>query len=233
VTFPQIVLIIGTDASGKDHIAAIVEKMIREAGGEVEKRKRFLAGRRTLRQSSAAKSWFELCLERGFLFCFPYLGWMLPWFAALLLRRDLRKLRLPSGKLVIVGHNCLRGLAFYWGHRYASVENIRISAKLEEVLVKMGKLPGLHTLVLDVDDSLRQSRIKAREMCGQADFFDRYLAMHQEKSERIESMLVWLCKHYLNAQLIENNDLGEAELRRLIAAGFSGKVRPGRRSPGN
>jgi len=42
----------------------------------------------------------------------------------------------------------------------------------------------------------------------------------RERSERIESFLVWLGRRYLNAVVIENNDLDDAELTLRIQAAF-------------
>lgn len=217
---PDIILIVGTDASGKDHVANILEKIIREAGGEVERRKRYLCGEITRERSSVKKTEIELFLERCFLGLFPFLGFLLPFLLKILLQHDLSKFSRPDKKLVVVGHNCLRGMAFYWGHRFISPEQIRISGSLQKTLIQMQSIRGFHTLVLDIDDQIRKRRIERREALGEADNFDRYMADKSEQSERIESCLVWLSRKYLNGSLIENNDLTEEQLRTIILASF-------------
>lgn len=220
-TIPDIVLIIGTDAAGKDHIANIVAKMISEAGGSVEKRKRFLSGKVTREASSTNKSKVDLFLERSFLRLYPYLGKLLPLALDIVLKRDLNHFKYPGEKLVVVGHNCLRGLAFHWGHRHDGTGQIRMPSGLQATLKKMRSLKGLHVLVLDVDDEVRKKRIEQRAALGEADYFDLYMAENSERSERIESVLVWLTQEYLNGQLIENNDLAETDIRSLLQEGFS------------
>lgn len=221
-SIPDVVLIMGTDAAGKDHVANIVAKMITEAGGAVEKRKRFLTGKVTRKASSTDKHPFELYLERVFLLLHPSLGFLLPTALNLLLKYDLNSFSRPDKKLIIVGHNCLRGLAFHWGHACAGTDQIRVPPGLQATLARMRSLAGLHPLVLDVDDRIRKARIRTRLALGEADYFDRYMAENSARAERIEAVLVWLTLEYLNGQLIENNDLSEVELRKHIAAGFVG-----------
>jgi len=65
---------------------------------------------------------------------------------------------------------------------------------------------------------IRHHRIAHRAKHGNIDNFDRYMAQDTIRSERIESFLVWLAKNYLDAEIIENNDLNDAELAKLIEA---------------
>ncbi|WP_028586080.1 P-loop NTPase family protein [Desulfogranum mediterraneum] len=220
-TIPELILIVGTDAAGKDHLARIVEEMILEAGYPVEKRKRLLCGKLTREHSSSAKSWFELCLEKAFIRCFPSARRWLPWLLTLLLRRDIRRFSHPQKKVVIVGHNYLRGLALSWGHPAHSQWPRHISPLLEQTLAEMRALPGFHAIVLDVDDAIRKKRISRRLALGEADNFDCYMAEDRERSERIEEILVQLVKDHLGGQLIRNNDLTEKELRTLLSQGFA------------
>lgn len=222
---PDVVLIIGTDAAGKDHVANIVAEMISESGGVVEKRKRFLSGRVTREASSTNKSPVELILEKIFLRLYPYLGNLLPNVLNVLLKRDLDKFRQPDKKLIIVGHNCLRGLAFHWGHRSTGTERIRVPEGLQATLGRMRSLAGFYSLVLGVDDQVREARIRARYVHGEADYFDRYMVDDPERSRQIDGVLVWLTQKYLNGQFIENNDLSEADLRMRIREGFATSMR--------
>lgn len=212
-TLPDIIVIIGTDAAGKDHVANIVEQMILEEGGLVEKRKRYLTGKLTTKSSSSEKSALELFLENVFLWFFPRLGFILPPILTAILRRDIARLSPIDKKIIIVGHNCLRGLAFYWGHSDTDHTNIRPSRTLQKAFNSMNTIPGLHTLVLDVENDIRKKRIAAREKKNEADNFDRYMAANPARSEQIEDVLVWLTTTYLDGQLIINNDISETQIR--------------------
>lgn len=217
---PEVTVILGTDASGKDHVADILKRMILEAGGKVEKRKRYLNGKVTERSTSVGKSWIELGLELCFLRFFRIFGTILPWALNLRLGRDLDSFVNPEGKLIVIGHNCLRGFAFYWGHQTASNDGIRLSEAILGNLRRIRNVRNTHFLVLDVQDDIRKRRIAAREERGEADYFDRYMANNEKRSERIERCLVWLCRSYLDAQLITNNDLSEKQLRSELKEGF-------------
>lgn len=217
---PDIVLIVGTDASGKDHLANILTQMITEAGGTWERRKRLLTGKPTQECHNAPKSRLELLLEKLFLLLLPSLGFLLPGGAEKILRHDIQKIRrqVSRNKVVVVGHNCLRGLAFYWGHHCGSRH---ISPSLAQTLQRMRTIPGLFTIVLNVDDALRKIRIAKRAKRGLADHFDEYLMRNGALSVRIEETLVWLTRTYLGAMVIRNDDLPEEELRALLAQGFA------------
>lgn len=215
---------VGTDAAGKDHVAGIIEQLITKAGGKPERRKRWLNGKVVQGASSAGKHPVELLLEQLFLFLFPFLGWILPLVLTILLRRDIRRFDRSGKQVIVVGHNCLRGLAFYWGHRYQTPEQIRVSSSLAKALAALCDVRGVHVLVLDVDDDIRQQRIEKRERCGKADNFDRYMANNSRYSERIEDMLVWLAQTYLHAQLMRNNDLSTKEIQEQLTAGFLGRT---------
>ena len=52
---PDVILLVGTDASGKDHIANLLVEMIEEAGGQVEKRKQYLTGKHAQEESGSHK----------------------------------------------------------------------------------------------------------------------------------------------------------------------------------
>ncbi|WP_163336327.1 hypothetical protein [Desulfopila sp. IMCC35008] len=219
---PFTILIVGTDASGKDHVANVVTGMIDSMGGTVEKRKRYLSGRRTSEESSTEKRVSELFLEKSFLTLYPLFSFLMPWCMNVLLKKDLARFNSPGQNCVVIGHNCLRGLAFYWGHRYTTTTQITMSPALKSTLARLNSLHGLHTIVLDVDDGLRRERIAKRELLGEADYFDRYMAENGKLSERIESFLVWLTVNYLGATLIENNNLSDRELRTAVMAGIAG-----------
>lgn len=210
---PDVVLLIGTDAAGKDHVANILVKMITEAGGKAEKRQRFFSGSVTHAASSEHKSRFDTFQEKVFLRLFPSLGVTLPYAAALATRWDLFRFKKPKrDKLVVVGHNGLRALAFYLGNTFVSERDITIPAYVENSLRLIREKTGAHILVLDVEDHIRQKRIAARIEVGAEDTFDRYMKSDSIRSEHIEACLVHLVTEKCDGVLLENNDLTEDEL---------------------
>lgn len=219
---PDIVLILGTDASGKDYVAHILTGMIRKAGGQVEKRARLLSGRPTTEKDSSKKGWWDTLQEKIFLTVFRYLGWLMPFLVTLIICWDLLFFMPPAGqKLVVVGHNGLRALAFHLGHCCSSPENIRLPSYLTSTLRLLVEKAGVHVVVLDVEDQVRQRRISSRLVSGNIDSFDRYMRSDSVRSERIEACLVHLAVRFLDGHLIENNDLSREELCRRLMAGFS------------
>ncbi len=218
---PDVILLLGTDASGKDYVATVLTDMIREAGGDVEKRQRFLSGKAYRATSSSRKDFLDTLQEKTFLLLFRRLGFLLPLLVSLIIFWDYRRFRLPGEKkLVVVGHNGLRALAFYLGHRFSSVEQIRIPWYLTSAFNKMKSATHAHIIVLDVDDHIRKKRINARLSAGSEDTFDRYMHSDSERSERIEACLVHIALKYLDGRLLENNDLTDDTLREMMHNGF-------------
>lgn len=76
--------------------------------------------------------------------------------------------------------------------------------------------PGTTVVVLDVAPSTRRRRIAARIGAGTIDPLDRYMLANPERAEHIEHCLVQLATHYLNAAVIENDDLDDATLERAF-----------------
>ncbi len=66
----------------------------------------------------------------------------------------------------------------------------------------------------------KKGRIARRISSGTVDNFDRYMAEDEVRSERIESFLVWLARKYLDAVVIENNDLMDADLSDAVCEAF-------------
>lgn len=220
---PDVILLLGTDASGKDHVANILVKMIEEAGGVAEKRQRFFGGRSTRAASSENKGFLDTLQERVFLVLFSRLGFLLPLLLSIITRWDLWRYRRPAGKnLVVVGHNGLRALAFHLGHRFTSAADIRLPGYLASTLQRVRKRTGAHVIVLDVEDHVRRKRIAARLAEGAEDTFDRYMNSDSARGEHIEACLVHLVLDYLDGRLIENNDLSENELKMRMQSGFPG-----------
>lgn len=220
--FPDVILLLGTDAAGKDHVAVILETMIREAGGEVEKRRRFFAGAITEERSSTDKGLLDSLQERMFLLLLPSLGTLLPFLVNRLLLRDIRRFKPPAKKLIVVGHNGLRALAFYLGHSRKLSAKRRLPDYLIGTLHHLQQKTAVHIIVLDVDDHIRKQRIAQRLDSGKADNFDQYMAANGSRSERIESALVQLTIQHLGGAMIVNNDLSEDDLRSHIEKGLPG-----------
>lgn len=224
--YPDVILLLGTDAAGKDHVANLLVEMIRESGGEVEKRKRFFSGEQSEAASSEKKSFFDTLQEKGFLLLFERLGFMLPFLMSCIIRWDLKRFQPPEHekKLVVVGHNALRAMAFHMGQRYWDSSHQKLPRHLRSALKKMKRETGAHVIVLDVEDHIRKARINARLANGSEDTFDKYMHSDGERSERIEASLVNLARTQLGATLIENNDLSGEELRAAIKADFSAAI---------
>lgn len=219
---PDVILLLGTDASGKDHVANVLMKMIHDSGGEVEKRQRFFSGTPTRAVSSEGKGAFETLQEKLFLRFFKHLGPILPMLVSLVTLWDLRRFRLPKEKkLVVIGHNCMRALGFYLAHNFKSPEQIRLPWYLVRVIETLLSKTEVHVIALDVEDHVRKQRIAKRISEGAEDEFDKYMHKDGDRSEHIEACLVYLSLKYLEGQLIENNDLTEEELRDLLKTGFS------------
>jgi hypothetical protein len=217
---PDVILLIGTDAVGKDHVANILMNMIHEAGYVAEKRHRFLSTRIRLSMRNENKTPWELFLEWLFLEVYPSLGFLLPPIINRLLRRELKIFKQSDRKIIVVGHNYLRGLAFYWERRYSYPEQINVPTDLDRTLTDLGALSGLYPMVISVDEKLRKERIVKRILNGKADFFDRYMIEDSDRAQRIQTVLRWMVQKYLKGRLLENNDLSEPALRKYIVTAF-------------
>lgn len=210
---PDVILVIGTDASGKDYIAKVLEDMIRESGGEVEKRKRFFSGSVTTAVCSTNKGLLDRAQEALFLALYPFFGSLILLVFSLWTRWDIYKFRAPQKKLIVVGHNGLRALAFYWARHMTADGGFSIPSFLKRTFSFLIEKTGAHVIVLDVDHDVRQQRINDRVETGLADNFDLYMLENSERSEAIESCLVKGAQELLGATLMINNNLKVEELR--------------------
>jgi hypothetical protein len=211
--FPPLLLILGTDLAGKDHCANVLTDGARGAGIRVERRRGAFSARPDHQRTSEDKSRFRLGLEWLFLATLPLHLRLLPYACALLIHLDLRRFRQPvEGSLLVVSHTALRLLAFALGHRFRRVEEIRLASVVERPLRRIVPATGAHTVVLDIDHAVRAGRMVERNRRGTLDYFDRYMGRDPLRSERIEQFLVWIGTTYLQAALVENNDLSDAEL---------------------
>ena len=213
---PPVLLILGTDAAGKDYVAEFLIRRWRAAGHRVEKRAGKLAAPAAdARSSSERKGRWGRFRERAFLGLFPLLHPLLPAVAWLLLARDRRRFRPSAVPLVVVSHTALRLLALVLGQQREGVGALARRPALERTL-RAVRPPETTVVVLDVAPATRRRRIAARIRSGTVDPFDRYMLADPDRAERIEGCLVELATRYLNAAVIENDDLDDAALEQEL-----------------
>jgi hypothetical protein len=225
VTPPDILLILGMDGAGKNHVANLAGDYIAQLGFFVEKRAGKLSAKATDAITSEDKSLVYLVSEKLFLILFSFVRSLLPFIINFWIRRDLKqfhKNELQKIKVIVISYTALRILAFYLGHVYQNVSEIKLPPYLEKTLDLLAHTSGIQTIVLDIDNQIRQQRIADRAVKGKMDNMDKYMAdpAKVELSERIESFLVWLAIKYLNAVKIENNNLGDRDLIVEIKSAF-------------
>lgn len=217
---PNPLLILGTDASGKNHIANFIAQMLESSGFKVEKRESGFSSAVTNAESSEDKGPLALLKEKVFILTFPINKYILPFLITFLILIDLKKYS-PSEKIsIVISHTPIRVLTFYLGHIFHREQDIRLPLFLEKALKAILSKTLAKTIVLDIDDSVRKARIAKRTHRGKVDYFDRYMANDGVRSERIENFLVWISIRYLNAVKIDNNDLTDAELEIEIRKAF-------------
>jgi len=220
---PDILLILGMDGAGKNHVANLAGDYLAQLGFSVEKRAGKLSAKATDAISSEDKTLFYLVSEKLFLIFFPSIKSLIPLVIDLWIRRDLKIFhKSESQKVIVISYTALRMLAFYLGHIYQDVSEIKLPHYLEQTLSLLAATPGVKTIVLDIDNSIRQQRIADRAVKGKMDNMDKYMAdpTKVELSERIEFFLVWIAIKYLNAVKIENNNLCDRDLIAEIQRAF-------------
>lgn len=217
---PETLLILGTDASGKNHVANFIVGMLEKSGHKVEKREGWFSKKESDAVSSEDKGLVDLLKEDVFIAVFPLIKHIIPMLSVFLIRNDLRRFKKTNKKVLVISHTAIRILVFYLGHVYSCERDIRIPGVLRKTLKSVIPATGAKTIVLDIDDRIRKSRVAARMLKGKADNFDRYMAKDGVRSERIESFMVWIAEKYLDAEKIENNDLDDSELVAEINRAF-------------
>ncbi|MDM8516113.1 hypothetical protein QUF76_07935 [Desulfobacterales bacterium HSG16] len=216
---PDILLILGTDASGKNYVANFIADTVEKAGFEIEKRDGGFSKEPSDVVSSEDKSWFSLIKEKMFLATFNLTKFMVMPLMAFLIKKDLKNFRKSDLTTIVISNTPLRILSFYLGHKFDNIDQIKIPDYMDDALKSIARI-GAKTIILDIDDTVRKKRIAIRLESGKADYFDLYMAEDAVRSERIENFLVWIGKKYLNAIVIENNDLNETELFDRISEAF-------------
>lgn len=205
-------MIIGTDLSGKNHVANLLVDELHGKGLRVEKREGKFSAPPTTATTSEDKSAAALFAEWAFIHTFALHHRLIPLVVTHLIKKDLRKFRqAPDRVTLVISHTPLRVLAFYLAHLYERKEEIRLPTHLDNALKSL-KTTGVRALVLDIDHHIREQRAAQRKARETLDHFDRYLAADHELSERMEDFLIWLCRTYLGASKLLNNDLTDREL---------------------
>jgi len=217
---PNPLLILGTDAAGKNHIANFIAAMLESSGFKAEKREGGFSTPVTDAVSSEDKGPLALLKERVFLLTFPLSKYILPFLITFLIITDLKKHASSEKISIIISHTPIRVLTFYLGHIFKKEKDIRLPLFLEKALKAIQPETRARTIVLDINDTVRKDRIAKRTRSGKVDCFDQNMAKDGVRSERIESFLVWIGAKYLDTVKIDNNDLTDDELKIEIRQAF-------------
>lgn len=207
---PRTLLLLGTDAAGKNHVARVWMQRMSEMGVEVRQQEGWLSGPAAEPEADEDKSWLSHLAERTFLRVFPSIAWGMPWALRFLMRRDARRFRDEGQRRLVISHSALRILAFCLGARGCGVESLAES--IRRAVRDLQERSRAVVIVLDVDPEIRHQRIEARLNQGISDPFDRYMLADSARSERIEACLVSLATELMGAHLIVNNALDEDAL---------------------
>lgn len=208
------ILILGTDAAGKNYLGQLIFKHIRAANMPCAFRERKLSGRDN-GGVEKEKSALGHLAEWLFVSSYPLLKPLMPCMVNLLLRLDLARAKTQSDAQIIVSHTALRLAAFDLGHKVNSASELQLPATTQALLRQLKQRLDGDVIVLDIAHATRLKRVRARG--ESSDPFDRYLAARPDLSERIEACMVQLACNYLDASLIENDDLSESDLLAAVA----------------
>jgi len=211
---PRVLLILGTDASGKDHVADGLIGRWEQMGFPVEKREGRLSARPgDRRPSTERKGLLNHALEWLFLRSLPWIRWLLRWVLPRLLAADVRRFhaREPA---VVVSQTDLRLAAFLDSEFDSPTPS---SPRWQEALRRLAALPDLRVLLLRVSGPVRERRIRHRVATGVSDPFDRLLLADPARARRFDECLTRLATEALGAGVIENNDLDARALEAAVA----------------
>ncbi len=209
---PETVLLLGTDASGKNHVGRLLVSRMKEAGCHLDVREGFLCGKPFEEKDHGEKGRLALLAESVFLWLFPITRYFLPFAMGVVLRLDALRFKRRGQKTFVISHNALRVLAFCLGQNKRFLKGGKLSKWMEASIGSIQRASGALVIVLDVEDQIRQKRIQARLQEGSIDPFDRFMAADSERSEQIEACLVGIAQQYYGAHVIENNDLSDDAL---------------------
>lgn len=211
---PPVLVILGTDAAGKDHVADFLIQRWEALGHAVEKRAgSFSAVSVDRRSSSDRKGAFDRALELLFLTFFPVLRPLLAIVLPLMIRRDLRRFQRPDHPVLVVSHTALRLLAFSeaWRPSSTGIPRPSVSSLAQEL-----RETGAKFLMLTLAPSIREQRIQRRMDNLTADPFDRLMVRDPQLANRFQRHFTALAVDSLKARVIENNNLSSAALEREL-----------------
>ena len=217
---PDVFLLLGTDAAGKDYVANILAKMIHEGGGIVQKRRGFFSANSSRMKDSTKKSFFDYAQERLFLALYVPLAPLMPMFLHGLMLFDMARYRQPESKLIVIGHHGLRALAFHLARNEKTASSFLLPAYLRKTIGLMRKKTRAHVIVIDVNESIRQRRISDRVAAGREDFLDIYMVLNRARADRIEGSLVRVATELMGGAKLTNDDLPEKDIRSFLSNSF-------------
>ena len=204
---PPTILLLGTDAAGKNHVARVWHRRLSELGYPPVVVEGWLSGSPAAPDLEDDKSWLSHLAEATFLRVFPMIAWALPWALHLLIRRDIRRFNGDGRHRLVVSHSALRILAFCLGARGRGINGPAKSTR--RAVRELRERSHARVIVLDVDPEVRRRRIEARLERGSSDPFDRYMLADSVRSERIEACLVSLAVELMDAHLVINDALDD------------------------
>ena len=212
---PRTLMLLGTDAAGKNHVAQVWVARMRELGLDPILQEGWLANPPADPGHDTEKSALSHLAERTFLALFPWIAWGMPFALRFLLRRDARRFRSHGGRedgrrRLVVSHSALRILAFCLGARRRGLD--ALSESTRRAVRELHESSQALVIVLDVDHEVRQRRIEGRLARHDSDPFDRYMLADPDRSERIEACLVELAVELMGAYLIVNDALDDDAL---------------------
>lgn len=215
------VLFLGMDAAGKDHIANILTGMIEERGLTVEKRRSFFCGRRSVTKDSSKKTIFAKIRQKLFLslhgpfapFVPPALNW--------LMQRDVRHFVPPKSKLVVVGHHPIKALGFYLAQTGRGSQDFTIPRQIEKTLRQMNRKTNAHVVMVDVDEKIRAQRVAQRIKAGQCNDLDLFIQHHPKQAKLIEEKMIYVAQEIFGGVRLTNNNLSLDEIKEQLFDGFA------------
>jgi hypothetical protein len=199
---------LGTDASGKDHVARLVLAHLQESGAFLEKRRGWLSAPACSADSSEHKGPGRLFAERLFLHIYPFVAWALPPALTMCILADILVFRILRRRpAMVVSHTPLRLLAFHMGHD----EAFRIPSHLGKALASLRR-QGLQTLFVTTGRHVRLGRIHDRIRRDKVDHFDLYMARRPRHGERVTDALERIAVEHLQARTIRNDAHGDGHI---------------------
>ncbi|MEM6797782.1 MAG: hypothetical protein AAF725_27685 [Acidobacteriota bacterium] len=216
---PRTLLLLGTDAAGKNHVAKVWALRMGAAGEPPILQEGWLAGPPVALDAEEAKSPLSHLAEWIFLRVFPWIARGMPPALNFLIRRDARRFRADGRRRLVISHSALRILAFCLAAPGRQTRPLPESSR--RAIAELRRRSGARVVVLDVPHEVRRRRIEARLARDDSDPFDRFMLADGERSERIEACLVELAVEHLDAHLIVNDELDDdalwAELKAACA----------------